>query len=114
MEHYYLVILKVVFGIMPLDHVATHHLTGHAVWRELINEGRPEETRSLSIVVPGRRFRLSLQNYRNRGGITNAAFGNWLRDNNLSQPDTKLLFEVKVDDAHNVEYTLIGKVIESN
>lgn len=106
----YLVLLRVVQGIMPLDHVATTHFTGEEIWRDLINDKQPEETRSLRVIVPGQRFVLSLQNYRNRGGVTNAGFGRWLEARGMAEPGTLLLFDVSVDDAHNVIYSFVGRV----
>ncbi len=113
MSNNHLVLLKVVAPIdrSALDHMSTSELTGREVWRDLINSGHPEFTRSLRVVVPGQHFVLKLQTYRNSGGITNKQFRIWLRLHNYLQEETLLLFDVAVDEAHNVIYEFKGKLV---
>lgn len=110
LERNYLVLLNVVKGVIPLDHVATSCMSGVKIWRDLVNAGHPEDTVSLKIEVPNHVFILKLENYQNRGGLTNVDFAHWLDEHGLSEPNTKLLFDVRVDCSHNVVYTFIGKV----
>lgn len=108
-----LALLKVVSPIdrSALDHVETSCLTGREVWRDLINDGHPEGTNSLHVIVPGQVFNLRLSTYRNRGGITNKNFREWLRVHNYLQVGTLLLFDVMVDAEHNVSYYFKGKLV---
>ena len=109
----HLALLRVVAPIdrSALDHVATSCLTASEVWRELINNGHPEETASLRIIVPGQVFNLKLTTYRNRGGITNKNFREWLRAHNYLHEGVLLLFDVTVDNGHNVCYIFKGQII---
>lgn len=111
MEKKHLVHLKVVEGIMPLGHVAHDNLSGIEIWRDIINDGHPEATESLTFIVPDHpKIELKLTNYRKRGGISNAELQLWLESQDLAQPGTLLPFEVIVDEEHNVTYKFVGKL----
>lgn len=105
-----IVLLKVVTGITPLDHVSIGDQTAEEVWREICG-GNPNDITSVLFRLPQNRIvRLrSLVTYRNRGGISNADLKRWIIDYGLDIPGTNLVFEVSFnEDTRSVEYLYKG------
>lgn len=107
-----IVLLRVVQGVTPLDHVGIGSKTAVDVWEELC-DGNPEEITSVSFKLPGRQVihLRSLVNYRRRGGISNAELYRWIVGMHLGTPGTDLVFETAYNEEnHSVTYTFLGEL----
>lgn len=103
-----LVLLKVVTGVTPLDHVSIGERSSDQVWIDLCG-GNPNEINSVSFELPRVIRMRNLTNYRRRGGISNADLKRWIIASGLDSPGTRLLFEATFDeDTHSVIYRYKG------
>ena len=107
-----LVLLRVVRGVTPLDHVAIGNSTATDVWREICGED-PQAVAAVHFVLPNHP-RISLRrlvSYSRRGGVSNAELKRWIIANHLDAPGTDLVFEVQYDEeSHSVTYKYRGKL----
>jgi hypothetical protein len=107
-----LVLLRVVRGVTPLDHVSIGNSTATDVWRDICC-GDPQSVAAVHFVLPDHP-RISLRrlvNYSRRGGVSNAELKRWIIANHLDAPGTDLVFEVQYDEeGHVVIYRYLGKL----